>query len=111
MLSIVIGNLISNAVKYSTENGEIGISLHQENSKVSFSIADTGIGISKVDLEKIFNSFYRSDATNHTNIKGTGLGLSIVKRLCDLLKIEVSVTSEQNEGSEFKLSFSLAELK
>ena len=111
LLSIVIGNLISNAVKYSTENGEIGISLHQENSKVSFSIADNGIGISKVDLEKIFNSFYRSDATNHTNIKGTGLGLSIVKRLCDLLKIEVSVISEQNEGSEFKLSFSLAELK
>ena len=65
----------------------------------------------KVDLEKIFNSFFRSDATNHTNIKGTGLGLSIVKRLCDLLKIEVSVTSVQNEGSEFKLSFSLAELK
>ena len=44
-------------------------------------------------------------------IKGTGLGLSIVKRLCDLLKIEVSVTSELNEGSEFKLCFSLAELK
>ena len=111
MLSIVIGNLISNAVKYSNDKGKMGISLQQENSKVSFSIADTGIGISKVDLEKIFNSFYRSDATNHTNIKGTGLGLSIVKRLCDLLKIEVSVTSEQNEGSEFKLSFSLAELK
>ena len=111
LLSIVIGNLISNAVKYSNDKGKIGISLQQENSKVSFSILDTGIGISKVDLEKIFNSFFRSDATNHTNIKGTGLGLSIVKRLCNLLKIEVSVTSEQNEGSEFKLSFSLAELK
>ena len=111
LVSIVISNLISNAIKYSNKNGEININLVNNNNKISFSIADKGIGISPVDIDKIFNSFYRSDVTNHAEIKGTGLGLSIVKRLCDLLKLEIAVESKLNQGTTFILSFPLAKLK
>jgi len=111
LVSIVISNLISNAIKYSNKNGEININLVNNNNQISFSIADIGIGISPVDIDKIFNSFYRSDVTNHAEIKGTGLGLSIVKRLCDLLKLEIAVESKLNHGTTFILSFPLAKLK
>ena len=111
LVSIVISNLISNAIKYSNKNGEININLVNNNNQISFSIADIGIGILPVDIDKIFNSFYRSDVTNHAEIKGTGLGLSIVKRLCDLLKLEIAVESKLNHGTTFILSFPLAKLK
>ena len=111
LVSIVISNLISNAIKYSNKNGEININLVNNNNKISFSIADKGIGSSPADIDKIFNSFYRSDVTNHAEIKGTGLGLSIVKRLCDLLKLEIAVESKLNQGTTFILSFPLAKLK
>ena len=111
LVSIIISNLLSNAIKYSKINGKININLVQNSNTILFSVLDNGIGISTADFDKIFNSFYRSDVQNHAEIKGTGLGLSIVKRLCDLLKIEISVASEQNIGSEFKLIFPLAELK
>ena len=111
LVSIVISNLISNAIKYSNKNGEININLVNNNNQISFSIADKGIGISPVDIDKIFNSFYRSDVTNHAEIKGTGLGLSIVKRLCDLLKLEIAVESKLNQGTKFVLNFPLAKLK
>ena len=67
--------------------------------------------ISQDDLDKIFNSFYRSDVSNHPEIKGTGLGLSIVKRLCDLLKLEIAVESNLNQGTKFVLNFPLSKLK
>ena len=111
LVSIVISNLISNAIKYSNKNGEININLVNNNNQISFSIADIGIGISPVDIDKIFNSCYRSDVSNHSEIKGTGLGLSIVKRLCDLLKLEIAVESKLNQGTIFILSFPLAKLK
>ncbi|WP_367224077.1 sensor histidine kinase [Flavobacterium sp.] len=103
--------MISNAIKYSNPNGEIAIELGKTNDEVIFSIADNGVGIAKNDLDKIFNSFYRSDVSNHPEIKGTGLGLSIVKRLCDLLKLEIAVESNLNQGTKFVLSFPLAKLK
>lgn len=111
LVSIIISNLISNAIKYSNSNGEIAIQLEKTNEEVIFSITDNGIGIAENDLNKIFNSFYRSDVSNHPEIKGTGLGLSIVKRLCDLLKIKILVESKIKEKTSFILIFSLANLK
>jgi signal transduction histidine kinase len=111
LVSIIISNLLSNAIKYSDSTGEIRIKLSQNEHHITFSISDNGIGIAPDDMNKIFNSFYRSDVTNHAQIKGTGLGLSIVKRLCDLLKFEISVDSKLNVGTTFSLSFSLAKLK
>jgi len=111
LVSIIISNLISNAIKYSNPNGQIAIELGKKNDEVTFSITDFGVGIAKNDLDKIFNSFYRSDASNHPEIKGIGLGLSIVKRLCNLLKLEIAVESKLNQGTTFILSFPLAKLK
>lgn len=111
LVSIIFSNLISNAIKYSNDNGKIELKLEKNLTDIIFTIADNGVGISEQDLNKIFNSFYRSDVTNHPDIKGTGLGLSIVKRLCDLLRIKISVESRINEKTKFILQFSSAKLK
>lgn len=111
LVSIIVSNLISNAIKYSNNETEINIKLLNENGNIVFSISDNGIGIVPEDIEKIFTSFYRSNVANHTQIKGTGLGLSIVKRLCDLLKIEINLTSEIDKGTTFIIRFPEVNLK
>ena len=105
LVSIIISNLISNAIKYSNDNSNIVISLSNTSDQILFIIKDNGIGISEDSLEKVFNSFYRSDVSNHPEIKGTGLGLSIVKRLCELLKIKIAISSSIGVGTEVKLIF------
>ena len=111
LVSIIISNLISNAIKYTNNHGEISIILSQNSESLLFTIIDNGIGIAKNDLDKVFHSFYRADSLNHTTIKGTGLGLSIVKRLCELLSVTITIESELNVGSIINLSFPLAKLK
>lgn len=102
LLSIVVNNLISNAIKYSPDNGRITVAL-SENDGTVITITDTGMGIPAQDLQKIFNQFYRSKATEHSNIKGTGLGLSIVKRLCLLLGIAIDIYSKEEKGTTVRL--------
>lgn len=79
--------------------------LEKTSTEIIFTVSDNGVGISEQDLNKIFNSFYRSDVSNHPEIKGTGIGLSIVKRLCDLLNVGIMVNSKLNEGTSFILKF------
>ena len=105
LLSIIINNLVSNALKYSNENAKLNILLTKENERIECHIIDSGIGIPAVDLQKIFNQFYRSKAIEHTGIKGSGLGLSIVKRLCTLLHIDIKITSKEDIGTTVFLSF------
>lgn len=105
LLSIIINNLVSNALKYSNENANLNIVLTDENEKIECLIIDSGIGIPAEDLQKIFNQFYRSKAIELTGIKGSGLGLSIVKRLCALLHIDIKITSKENIGTTVFLSF------
>lgn len=111
LVAIIVGNLISNAIKYTNNHGEISVILSQNSETLLFTIIDNGIGISKSEIDKVFHSFYRADSLNHSNIKGTGLGLSIVKRLCELLNITISIESELNVGTVINLSFDLAKLK
>ncbi len=111
LVSIIISNLISNAIKYTNNHGEISIILSQNSESLLFTIIDNGIGIAKNDLDKVFHSFYRADSLNNTTIKGTGLGLSIVKRLCELLSVTITIESELNVGTIINLSFPLAKLK
>ncbi|MDK2771021.1 MAG: HAMP domain-containing histidine kinase, partial [Flavobacterium sp.] len=105
LLSIVFNNLISNSIKYSNNEGNIDLSLKAEAHQFLFVIKDNGVGISKEDLDKIFISFYRSNPASHPEIKGTGIGLSIVKRLCDLLKIEIAIDSALEKGTAVTLTF------
>ncbi|KQB42416.1 sensor histidine kinase [Flavobacterium aquidurense] len=101
----ILRNIISNAIKYTNDDGEIAILLAEENGKIICKISDTGIGIAKEDLETIFNPFFRSNSTDHPEIKGTGLGLSIVKRITELLHIKFKIDSEIGVGTTVILSF------
>lgn len=107
LVSIIVSNLISNALKYSNDNEVVTIILTNEGNQIIFKISNNGIGIVQSDIAKIFNSFYRSDVTNQSEVKGTGLGLSIVKRLCDLLKFEISVESKLHQSTTFILRLPL----
>jgi signal transduction histidine kinase len=104
-MMIVVENILSNAVKYSRNNGQIHIKLHKNAaSSTILCITDNGIGIATHEITKVFDPFYRTSASaEFTEIKGTGLGLSIVKRLCDILAIEIKITSTENEGTEIQL--------
>lgn len=105
LLSIIINNLISNAIKYSKENTTLNINVKSNNGKIECYIIDSGLGIPEGDLDKIFNQFYRSKSIENAGIKGSGLGLSIVKRLCTLVNIDIKITSKENRGTSVKLSF------
>ncbi|WP_413998391.1 sensor histidine kinase [Flavobacterium sp. W1B] len=105
LASIIINNLVSNAIKYSNDNAPLIISLTESNGEVQCHISDSGIGIAKEDLKKIFNPFFRSKPTDHPEIKGTGLGLSIVNKLCKLLNITISLNSQEHIGTQAVLHF------
>jgi len=105
-VSMIIENLLSNALKYSHLNGKVSIILSRQDQKVCCQIIDRGIGIPKEDLDKIYEQFYRSQAAVHPLIKGTGLGLSIVKRLCDLLLVDIKIESIEHSGTSVNIQFS-----
>ena len=106
-LTIILHNLISNALKYSHKNGLVKIVIERVESKIIIKITDNGIGISSEELDKVFDSFYRTKtSTNHPEIKGIGLGLSIAKRLCDILSIDITISSTENIGTTLELSLS-----
>ena len=93
-------NIISNAIKYSTMNGKLLITLKKDESEhIIIRIKDNGVGISKEDLDNIFLRFYQADKTRNSN--GTGLGLSIAKKIVELHGVKISVESEVGMGSCF----------
>lgn len=105
LFSMIINNLVSNALKYSMNNGSITFSVVSHKDKIQIKIQDTGIGIEAQEINKIFDSFYRTEASNELpEIKGTGLGLAIVNRLCDLLSIAIDVESEVDKGTTIILT-------
>ncbi len=100
MFEIVIQNLLANALKFSKNGDTITISNHISNGSCIISVADTGVGISKQNIEKLFkNNTFTTMGTN--NEKGTGLGLSICKELIELNNGKIWVESTQNVGSTF----------
>ncbi|MBI9071185.1 MAG: HAMP domain-containing histidine kinase [Melioribacteraceae bacterium] len=103
-LSNIFNNLIDNAIKYTKENPVILVSTLNVNKTLVISIKDNGIGISKQNLDKIFDTFYRVPTGNIHDVKGYGIGLSYVKKLTDAHNGKISVKSELNKGSEFIIS-------
>jgi signal transduction histidine kinase/BarA-like signal transduction histidine kinase len=104
----IILNLISNAYKF-TDQGEICIeaSILDSNEQIvvlGFVVSDTGIGIPKQNLQRIFQSFQQAEASISRKYGGTGLGLSITRKLLDLMKGEIRVESEHGKGSKFLFS-------
>jgi two-component system phosphate regulon sensor histidine kinase PhoR len=100
-------NLIDNAVKYTPENGKVDVRASKENSHILTEISDTGIGIPKEHLPRIFERFYRVDKTRSRNLGGTGLGLSIVKHIVIMHGGKIEVHSEEGKGSKFSITLPL----
>ena len=101
----IFTNLISNAIKYTPERGKVWVTLGEEGGFVKATVSDTGIGIKKEDLSRIFDKFYRVKTTETRQIVGTGLGLSIVKSIVDAHLGSISVESEVGEGTTFTVLF------
>ena len=97
----LIKNLVDNAIVYNDKNGKLLIEL----KKNKLTISDTGVGISKEDLEHIFDRFYRVDKARSKESSGTGLGLSIVKHICLLYGYKISVVSKIGKGTTFTILF------
>lgn len=106
-LSNVIFNLLDNANKYSPENPQIKISTFTSGKNLVIQVADKGIGMSKDQLSKIFDQFYRIPTGNLHDVKGFGLGLSYVNNIIKRLQGTIRVKSEKDIGSEFEISLPL----
>lgn len=101
----ILLNILSNAVKY-TEEGAVTLQcgfepVDEDHVQLRISVADTGAGIRKEELEYLFEAFRRIDTEKNQKIEGTGLGLSITKHLVDLMQGEITVDSIYTQGSEF----------
>ncbi len=97
----IFTNLISNAIKYTPEGGKVWVNLAEEGGFVKATVSDTGIGLKKEDLPRIFDKFYRVKTTQTRQIVGTGLGLSIVKSIVDAHLGSITVDSEEGGGTSF----------
>ncbi|MFC4799157.1 two-component system histidine kinase PnpS [Neobacillus sp. GCM10023253] len=100
-LKQVFINLIGNAITYTPSNGNVGVILLEHGETVRVHVKDTGIGIKKEEIPRIFERFYRVDRARSRNSGGTGLGLAIVKHLIEAHHGQISVISAPGEGSEF----------
>jgi two-component system, OmpR family, phosphate regulon sensor histidine kinase PhoR len=97
-------NLLDNAVKYSRERGEIRLGARQRDGEIELTVSDDGIGITKEDLPRIFERFYRADkARSSDKIRGTGLGLAIVKHIAQLHGGRVEAESELDKGTTIRV--------
>jgi signal transduction histidine kinase len=102
-----IDNLISNAIKFTPENGRVDVTLAQDE-RVTLTVADTGMGMTPADVDRLFERFFRTDSAQAEQIQGSGLGLPIVKAIVDAHDGTISVTSEPRVGTSFVISLPLA---
>jgi signal transduction histidine kinase len=105
-LKQILVNLLANAAKF-TDVGEIKIAACQENGFFRFSVADTGIGIDKSDLDHIFEEFHQGETATTWNRSGTGLGLAIARKFANLLGGDITVESTLGKGSTFTVTLPL----
>ena len=101
----IIYNLCDNAIKYNKENGLVMINVQNADGIAELTVTDTGIGIPKDELDRVFERFYRVDKSHSKEIGGTGLGLSIVKHGVFYHGGEISIKSELNNGTSIKIRF------
>lgn len=110
-MHMIVENLISNASKYTPEHGKINLGLEADSHKVSLSVNDTGVGIAKKDLDKLFVKFSRLNNELSTKVGGTGLGLYLTKRLVNLHGGHIEVKSTLGKGTTFTMTIPLKKEK
>jgi signal transduction histidine kinase/tetratricopeptide (TPR) repeat protein len=102
-MKLAVNNLLDNAVKFSSENSEIKVTLEKKEEKIILKIKDDGIGIPKNEQLRIFEKFYRGKDASHFSTAGTGLGLTIVQQIVEAHNGEIGVESEPGKGSTFSV--------
>ena len=105
----VVHNLIDNAIKFSHPDGIIYVSVMERKEKVLVSVRDTGIGIPKESINKVWERFYKTDLSRGKDKRGTGLGLSITKQIIAAHNENIKVSSTEGVGTEFVFSLAKAE--
>ena len=103
----IISNLLSNALKFTPIEGSVNVNIYKNDNNVEISVSDNGIGIPKEQLDKIYDRFYQVDNRLSKEYEGTGVGLSLTKELVELHKGKISVESEEEVGSIFRVSLPL----
>lgn len=105
MMEELLYNLLDNAIRYNNKNGEVFVSIYEENGQAVLSVRDTGIGISREHQERIFERFYRVDKSRSKSTGGTGLGLAIVKHILAKHNARMKLNSEPGKGTEIRVYF------
>ncbi|RLF32756.1 MAG: hypothetical protein DRN08_06275 [Thermoplasmata archaeon] len=107
LIERVFINLINNAIKFTPQEGQIKVKCQRKEDFALVSVADTGCGISKKDIDKVFYEFYRADTHFVRQCKGSGLGLSLVKRIIDIHHEKIWIESEEEKGTVFYFTLRL----
>lgn len=107
LLSIILRNLITNAIKYSYSKSNIVISVEKENKNISIHIVDFGVGMSEEEIKNIVHIHQRQSKMGTTNEKGTGLGINLCLKLSELINAELKIESKQGKGTDVSITFPL----
>lgn len=110
-ISQILLNLISNAIKFTSNNGEVILDIDYKNGDLVIIISDNGIGMSKEVQDKIFKPFEQADGSTTRKYGGTGLGLSITQTLVEMMNGRIELDSKKNIGTSFKVTIPLIEIK
>jgi signal transduction histidine kinase len=104
----ILVNLLSNALKFTGREGAVTISATGEGDRVSVAVSDTGVGIAREDVDRLFDKYEQTRNRATRGEKGTGLGLYITKQLVELHGGEIKVESEPGKGSTFSFTIAIA---
>lgn len=102
-LEIIVYNLLSNSLKFTPSKGKIDVVLRDEDGNLLIQIVDTGQGITKENMDKIFQPFFQGNAGSQHGVTGTGIGLSLVKEVIEIHHGKITVQSELNNGTKFNI--------
>jgi signal transduction histidine kinase len=105
MFQVILNNLVDNAIKFTPEAGKITISVERHGSETWVGVQDTGLGIAKNQLNRVFNRFYQIEHHLRRQHEGMGLGLAIAKELAELNRGRIWAASAPGKGSQFYVAF------